>query len=291
MRADVLDAVRTFFRTRGYLEVETPVRVATPALEQHIDAEPSGQAWLRTSPELHMKRLLAGGLERIFQIGPCFRRGERGALHHPEYSMLEWYRTETDAEGIREETRDLLAFVAGRVLPEPVIVRHGAELRFDQPWEVLSVRDLFREQVGWDPHTAFDGERFDLDLVDCIEPRLPRRVPVALTGYPAERAGLARIRPGHPPVAERWELYLAGIEIANAYTELTDADEQERRFREWAEDRRAGGREVYPLDEPFLDALRRGLPACGGIALGIDRLVMLLTGADSLDAILPFRDS
>jgi lysyl-tRNA synthetase class 2 len=151
------------------------------------------------------------------------------------------------------------------------------------------VAEAFTRFAGWDPVAAFDADRFDRDLTEKVEPQLPREVPVVLSDYPAERAALARCRPDQPPVAERWELYLDGLEIANAYSELTDPEEHRRRFAEWAQKRRAHGRDVYPPDEAFMAALDAGLPPSAGIALGVDRLLMVLTDAHSLDDILPFR--
>jgi elongation factor P--(R)-beta-lysine ligase len=281
VRSEVSFAIRNFFHGRGYLEVETPVRLPAPALETHIDAEPSGDWFLRTSPEFHMKQMLADGYDKIFQIGPCFRRGERGDIHHPEYTMLEWYRTRTDYLGILEETKELLA---------------GLGVSADR-WHIISVSEAFQAHAGWnpcDPSVApgsFDHERFDLDLVDKVEPALPRDCPVVLKDYPIAAGAFARRKPGAHHLAERWELYLNGIEIANAYSELVDADEQIARLASIAEERKRLGKTVYPTDEAFIAALKSGLPACGGIALGIDRLVMVLAGATSLDEVMAFRDS
>ncbi len=274
LRSRTLLTLRHFFHSRGFIEVETPVRLPCPALETHIDAEPSGDWFLRTSPELHMKQLLAAGFERIFQIGPCFRRGERGERHHPEFTMLEWYRAGTDYLGILDDTKALLA-AAG--LPA-------------RPWEILPVSEAFQRWAGWDPAERYDAARFELDLVDKVEPALPRDRAVVLIDYPAEAAALSRRKPGSPHLAERWELYLNGIEIANSYSELTDPVEQRRRFEQAAHERAALDKPVYAMDEAFLAALEAGMPPCGGIALGIDRLAMVLAGATSLDAVIPFRE-
>ena len=251
----------------------------------------SESLYLRTSPELHMKRLLAEGVApALFQVGPCFRRGERGPRHHPEFTMLEWYRAPGDADAMLEDTRALLPFVANAALGRTVLRRAGREIALDQSWEILSVRDAFRRWAGWDPVEAWDEHRFDLDLVDRVEPALPVDRPVVLRDYPAAAAALARLNPADPRTAERWELYLGGIEIANAFTELTDAAEQRRRFEACARDRRARDKPVYPMDEPFLRALEHGLPPCGGIALGVDRLVMLLAEAETLSDVCAFLE-
>jgi lysyl-tRNA synthetase class 2 len=281
-RARLLHYLRGFFRARAFLEVETPVRVAVPALEQHIDAIPADGAHLRTSPEFHLKRLLAAGYPRLFQIGPCFRRREFGRLHHPEYTMLEWYRAPGDYRAVLADLTELLA---GWAAEEADVPAHLAA-----PPEVIEVAEAFRRWAGWDPVAAFDEDRFDLDLVDKVEPTLPRDRPVVLIHYPQACAALARCRPEPPHAAERWELYLDGVEIANAYSELTDAAEQRRRFAAWGDWRARQGKPVYPLDEAFLDALPH-LPPCGGIALGVDRLAMVLHGARELDAVLAFREA
>lgn len=279
IRSETLFAIRRFFHGRGYLEVETPVRLPAPALETHIDAEPSGDWFLRTSPEFHMKRMLAEGHDKIFQIGPCFRRGERGDIHHPEYTMLEWYRTGTDYLGILQETKELLAGVGVSA----------------NEWQIMTVSEAFQRHAGWDPSDpsdrsgSFDHARFDLDLVDKVEPSLPKDRPVVLIDYPIAAGAFARSKPGAPHLAERWELYLNGIEIANAYSELIDADEQIARLANIAQERKRLGKPVYPADEAFIAALKSGLPPCGGIALGIDRLIMVLTGATTLDQVITFR--
>ena len=284
LRAEVLRGIRAFFEAGGYLEVETPVRVRTPALEEHIDAEPSGDHWLRTSPELHMKRLVCAGYERIFQIGPCFRRGERGARHLPEYTMLEWYRTGVESADLRVETLDLLRAVAHRI-------QKPQAAGLDREPLVISVSEAFRQQAGWDPVEQFDADRFDLDMVEQVEPWIVERAgPVFLVDFPAERAALARLRPENPKTADRWELYLGGMELANAYTELTDAAEQRSRFEACASLRSREGREVYLLDEDFLGALKDGMPACAGIALGMDRLMMVLGGRDGIDDVVAFPE-
>lgn len=274
LRDAMMRRIRAFFYAHEFTEVETPIRLETPCMELHIDAEPSGDHFLRTSPEIFHKRLLAQGHERIFEVGKCFRRGERGPLHHPEYTMLEWYRTHTDYLGILGDAKALLA----AVWPE-----------CSSEWMLLRVSDAYRKYAGWDPVGSYDEDRFDIDLVEKIEPAIKDiGGPVVLIDYPVEAAALSRRKPDNPLVAERWELYIDGIELANAYSELVDPVEQLCRFEECAEQRRALGREVYLIDEDFLRALKK-MPPSGGVALGVDRLLMLIAGADSLDAVLPFR--
>jgi len=290
LRSRVLGAIRRFFTDRGFVEVETPVRLPAPALELHIDAEPAGNHFLRTSPELHMKRLLAAGYPRVFQMGPCFRAGERGRIHNPEYTMLEWYRAEADYTDALVDTKALLAFVAEKAGTGTTLFCQGETIELMPIWERMTVADAFTRFAGWDPTAQFDADRFDLDLVQRVEPNLPRTCPVVLADYPAECAALARLKNSDPSVAERWELYIGGLEIANAFSELVDTREQRRRFETCARQRQALGRPVYPLDDAFLAALAHGMPPAAGVALGVDRLVMLLANLDSLDHVLPFRN-
>ena len=264
-RARVLRAIRAFFDARGFTEVETPVRIPAPAPEPHIDCPPSGNWFLRASPELQMKKLLAAGMERIYQIGPCFRAGEKGRRHSPEFTMLEWYRANADYSQIAVDAEELLV---------EVLTRDHADV------QRITVREAYLRWAGWDPVETWDQDRFDFDMATKIEPNLPKE-PLFLTDYPAPAASLARLKADDPRVAERWELYVDGIELANAFTELIDPVEQRRRFELAREERRALGEADYPLDEEFLGALAR-MPPSGGVALGVDRLVMLACGASSI---------
>ncbi len=287
-RAQVLRAVRATLDGLGFVEVETPVRIPAPANEPHIEAPPSGRAFLRASPELQMKRLLCDGHDRIYQIGPCFRSGERGARHNPEFTMLEWYRVDAGSEDVLRDCEVLLAGAA-RALHGGTRFRRGARtLDVATPWTELTVRDAFRRVAGWDPVEAFDAERFDLDLALKVEPALPRERPCVLRGYPAPAAALARLLPGDPRVADRWEVYLDGMELCNAFGELTDPQEQRARFEAAAAARRAEGAVAYPLDEAFLEALCRGMPPSGGAALGIDRLCMALLDCPDIAGVRSF---
>jgi lysyl-tRNA synthetase class 2 len=202
--------------------------------------------------------------------------------------MLEWYRASAGYLDVLADTRTLLRDVARETLGRPESRFRGETIGLEEPWHILPVRDAFRNAAGWDPFETFDADRFDIDLVEKVEPALPRDRPTVLLDYPPPLAALSRCRAGIPPVAERWELYVGGIELANAFGELTDPAEQRRRFEECAEARRQIGKPVYPMDEAFLAALDRGLPDCAGVALGIDRLVMLLADADSVADVQAF---
>jgi len=269
--------------------VETPVRVLAPAAETHIDAQPSGEYYLRTSPELHMKRLLAAGSERIYQMGPCFRKNECGKLHHPEFTLLEWYRANSDYSEILADTKSLILHIAKEVCGGTEISYQGQSVDLLH-WERMTVDDAFLVHAGWSPVLDYDANRFDLDLVEKVEPALPNEVPVILTDYPIEAAALSRRKPSDFRVAERWELYIAGLELANAYSELTDAAEQASRFEVCRQRRAAAGKDVYPVDHEFLQALQSGLPPSSGIALGVDRMVMLFADAADLDDVIAFRE-
>jgi len=286
LRSHLLAAIRGFFRQHGFIEVETPVRLPAPALERYIDAIPAGDWYLRTSPELHMKRLLADGIAPVFQMGPCFRAGEHGTRHRTEFTMLEWYRAGADYLDILADTEKLVRHVARALRDSGGIPTGGVDV--DAPWQQLAVSEAYQRYADWDPVAAFDADRFDLDMVNRVEPALPRDRGIVLIGYPAEVAALARRCPADARVAERWELYLGGLEIANAFSELTDPDEQRQRFEACALERAAAGAEVYPLDRAFLAALEQGLPPCGGIALGVDRLLMALTGTAEIGDVIAF---
>ena len=273
VRAAVLRDVRAFFDARDFVEVETPVRVPAPAPEPHIDCPASGTWFLRASPELQMKKLLASGMERIWQMGPCFREGERGRRHNPEFTMLEWYRAHADYLDILADMEELVREVLTHASASPVRITSA-------PFRRVMVRDAYRDYAGWDPFATWDQDRFDFDMATKIEPNLPRE-PTFLMDYPPQAASLSRLR---GDVAERWELYVDGMELANAFTELTDAMEQRRRFEAAREERRHLGEADYPLDEDFLRLLQF-MPPSGGVALGVDRLVMLAAGAQSIDEV------
>jgi len=290
-RARILAAVRGWFAGRGFLEVETPVRIAAPAPERHIDAVPSGGRFLVTSPELQMKRLLAAGYERVFQICRCFRGAERGPSHLPEFTMLEWYRAGGGIDDLMRDCEELLtsaARAAGWGFPPAGPA--GKRVDLVPPWQRVDVVEAFERHAGWRPGSRPDPARFDVDLVDKVEPALPADRPVFLVGYPASLASLARIDPARPDRALRFELYAGGLELANGFDELTDPAEQRRRFEEDEAWRRAAGKPPYPADGRFLAALDGGMPASAGIALGFDRLVMLLTAAATIDDVVAFPE-
>ena len=285
-RALVLQLIRAFFAGQGFLEVDTPVRVAEVAPEEHITPFRSEGWWLSTSPELHMKRLLAAGYERIFQIARCFRKGEAGRHHNPEFTMLEWYRAGGDVQQMMWDTEALTLSIAQRLGLGAETEFNGRQIDLRAPWLRVTVRDAFRTAAGWDPIASPDALRFDVDLATRVIPTLEAGRPVILEGYPAAMASLARLKPDDPAVAERAEVFVGGLEIANAYTELNDPREQRARFEAEAARIRDQGREAS-LPGRFLEAIET-LPACGGIALGVDRLVMLMCGTDAIEDVIAF---
>lgn len=289
-RSQIIQAIRNFFQDGDFIEVDTPVRIPAPAPEFQIDAEPSGERFLITSPELQMKRLLQAGYSPIFQLCRCFRRHERGERHLPEFTMLEWYRLDGDTRTLMRDTEALVNAVASRIGQYPTLMFQGTPIDLSPPFEVIEVQDAFLRYAGWRPGSSPDPDRFDFDLVDKVEPSLPPDRPVFLTGYPASLASLARIDPENFERAERFELYAGGLELANGFAELTCPTEQRRRFEKESAQRKRAGKVDYPLDEHFLSALEAGLSPCAGIALGVDRLVMLLLDCSCIDDVVAFPE-
>ena len=274
-RSEIIRKIRAFFDERGFVEVTTPVRIAAPAPEPHIDCPPSGDAYLRASPELQMKKLLAAGMDRIYQIGPCFREGEFGTRHNPEFTMIEWYRREADYRDIYRDMTELLEGLGGAAGE----AHGGTGVDSGTVFRELKVRDAYLRFAGWDPWTDWDQDRFDYDMATKIEPNLGEGY-VSLWDYPPQAASLAVVRDG---VAERWELYLNGIELANCFTELCDGPEQRRRFLAAKEERKALGESDYPIDEEFLELVPL-MKSASGVALGVDRLVAALLGESDIHA-------
>lgn len=288
VRAQIMNALRLHFRGQGFMEVETPCRIPSPAPERHIDLEPSGSWFLMASPELQMKRLVAAGYDRVFQICRCFRAGEQGMRHQPEFTMLEWYRTGAGLEELMADCEALVCACAESLGVGSVLRYQGALIDIRRPWPRLAVGEAYERFAGWRPGADPDPDRFDLDMVDKVEPSLPSERPCFLHDYPAAMASLARLRPDDPAVAERVELYIGGLELGNGFVELVDAAEQRSRFEQESAFRQRHGKPSWPLDEKFLAALERGMPPCAGLALGLDRLVMLLCNAATIDEVVAF---
>jgi len=304
LRARLNAAIRGFFARREVLEVETPVLSLAGNTEPNIASfslEFSGRTngaprtrWLRTSPEHALKRLLAGGIGDCYELGRVFRDGEAGGRHNPEFTMLEWYRVGWDHQRLIEEVAELINAALA-------LVERHARL------ERIAWRDLYRERLAIDPITASDGELqralgdvridpegltrddwLDLLLTHRLQPGFAGDTMLAVFDYPASQAALARLRPGDPPLAERFELYLGPLELANGYHELIDPDEQRARFERDLSVRDSRGSVAPPIDERLLSAMRSGLPPCAGVALGIDRLLMAMLGSTRIADVLAF---
>jgi elongation factor P--(R)-beta-lysine ligase len=321
-RGRILGAVRSFFAARNYIEVDTPALQASPGLEPHLRAfktrlyDPrdsrTAERYLHTSPEFAMKKLLVAGMPRIWQLAHVFRDGERSATHHPEFAMLEWYRVGATYYDLMDECEALVSACQEAAGAEALVWR-GQTADAQRPWQRLSVADSFKECCGIDllasaldplapdlgrlataahhlgiaPHPGDDWEAlFFRIFLERIEPTLGVGAPTILYDYPLSMAALSRRSPTDPRVAERFEVYVCGLELANAFGELTDPSEQRRRFVADQAKKQALHGETYPIDEDFLAALDHGLPPCAGIALGFDRLVMLATGAEDIEDVL-----
>jgi len=268
--------------------VETPVRIPANAPEEHIDPVFALPWQLQTSPEICMKRLLCRGYERIFQISRCWRADERGSRHLTEFTMLEWYRSNADYDDLMADCNGLLAMIASVCMPDGLFRHKTDTINPNAPWLRISVQEAFLRFAGVDALTALQKGLFDDLLTDLVEPALAKfEVPVLLVDYPRQLAALARIKPDNPLFAERFELYLAGVELANGFSELTDPDEQRFRFIECNQKRVSAGKQPLPLPEKFL-AEMSAMPPAAGIALGIDRLVMLTIGAKTIDYVVAF---
>ena len=304
LRARLNAAIRGFFARRDVLEVETPVLSQAGNTEPNIASfslEFSGRTngaprtrWLRTSPEYALKRLLAAGIGDCYELGRVFRDGEAGARHNPEFTMLEWYRVGWDHQRLIDEVAELINAALA------LVDRHAT-------LERIAWRDLYRERLAIDPVTANDGELqralgdvrvdpqgltrddwLDLLLTHRLQPGFADDTMLAVFDYPASQAALARLRPGDPPLAERFELYLGPLELANGYHELIDPDEQRARFERDVSMREARGSVAPPIDERLLSAMRSGLPPSAGVALGIDRLLMAMLGSTRIADVLAF---
>ena len=283
-RARAFSSVRSFFGTRGFVEVDTPLLVASPGLDLHLDAVEADGGFLITSPEYQMKRLLSGGVPRLFQVSHVFRRGELGTLHNPEFTMLEWYRAFAGVEEVMRDTEELVADLF-RTLGGSVVT---------SPFPRMTVCEAFG-RFGSVAESAFfsmaanDQDAYFRILVERVEPALGSLAdPIFLVDYPILQASLARAKPGDPRVCERFELYMGGIELCNGFGELTDAAEQRRRLLADQTTRAAIGKPVYPIDERFLSALEEGMPPSAGNALGLDRLVALCLGESRIARVMPF---
>ncbi|MBS0456248.1 MAG: EF-P lysine aminoacylase GenX [Proteobacteria bacterium] len=304
LRARLYATIREFFAQRGVLEVETPIlsRAGNTDLHiesfqtdfaGHVDAGPR-QRWLRTSPEYPLKRLLAAGSGDCYELGRVFRNGEAGRAHNPEFTLLEWYRVGWDHRRLMRETAELaqaaLALVGRSASVREITYRElfVAALGIDPLRADAAQLRAPLAAIAIDPHGLTRDDWLDLLLTHRIQPHFAADELLLIHDYPASQCALAKIRPDEPPVAERFELYLGPVELANGYHELTDASEQRARFERDRALRASRGAVIPPLDENLLAALAHGLPACAGVALGVDRLLAVLLGVEALHAVIAF---
>jgi len=285
-RAEILDLTRRFFFERGYLEVETPSLAPCPIPEAYIEPISTECGCLLPSPELYMKPLLAAGYGDIFQICHAFRKGEKGARHREEFTLLEYYRVGTNYLELATETESLVLSLIKPIKDSPKIQYQGKEIDLTPPWPRLTVREAFMSTCGWDPLNVYDDdERFDFELATRVA-SLSNERPLILYDFPGRMASLARLKQCDPIVAERTEIFIGGLELANIFSELTDLLEQRQRFQHELAIAQAHRKDAA-IPEEFLGALAK-LPEAAGGALGIDRLVMLLCDARSINDVTAF---
>ncbi|KKU07489.1 MAG: tRNA synthetase class II (D K and N) [Candidatus Magasanikbacteria bacterium GW2011_GWA2_45_39] len=327
-RASVLKELRVFFSRENFLEVDTPLLVQTPGLEPYLNPlevkfltnrQTLVPAHLITSPEFALKKLLAAGFERVFQLNKCWRGGEPyGGTHNPEFTMIEWYRANSDYQQLMSDCEQLVHSVhqavcdANNVPYDGWLTYRGRKINLSAPWKKLSVKDAWNQYTKLNldemlttermaetvramgltvaPDDEFDDLFFKIFLT-YIEPQLQKDIPLILYDYPIQLAALARAKQEDPRYAERFELYIGGIEIGNGYSELVDANIQQQRFEIDQAKRRQLGKNVYTIDTDFIDALKSGIPPSAGYSIGVDRLVMLFTDAASIDDVIYFPAS
>jgi lysyl-tRNA synthetase class 2 len=333
VREAVIDAIRAHFKSEGFLEVDTPLLVASPGTEVYLEvfetqlrlsAHEPLRGFLTTSPELNMKKLLAGGSGSIFQICKSFRNGEGlGERHNPEFMILEWYRVDADYTDVMRDCEEMLhaifAYLADKKLLSkgskyseagaPILSFHGKEYDLGMPWERISIAEAFEKYAGVGVDEMLDEARivqrarekgyavteqttweeaYNQIMLNEIEPHLGEDRPTILYDYPASQAALSKRKASDPRFAERFEFYLAGLELGNAFSELTDGFEQEERMRADLLERKKLGKVEYAMDTDFIDALKSSMPETGGIAVGVDRLIMLFADAPSVRDTLGF---
>jgi lysyl-tRNA synthetase class 2 len=287
LRAKLIQSIRHFFIQQDFLEVETPLRLPAPAPEEHIEAISSGDWFLQTSPELCMKRLLAANFPRIFQISKCFRAAERGSKHLPEFTLLEWSVAQFDYNQLMDQCEAMLIRAFKDMGHTQNITWQDTKISLASPWERLRVADAFSRYTPISLQDALHEDKFDEIMVEYIEPRLGIDRPTFIYDYPAKLAALAKIKKIDSTVAERFELYIGGLELANGFSELTDTREQRQRFEKAQAARAAKNWARYSMPEKFLTALQT-LPESAGIALGIDRLAMILADTATIDEVVTF---
>lgn len=291
IRSRILNLIREFFYKNGFLEIETPILIPSPGTELHLNAFECEGLYLSTSPEYQMKRLLASGFEKIFQIAKCFRKGERGKTHLPEYTMLEWYEIGGDYKRVMTITEELIVYIAKKLNKYPTITYQGETIELTLPWLRLTMEECFQRFANCELPIQPDHNWFYSILLEKVEPKLKRlNKPVFIYNWPINMASLAKIKKREDGVlrAERVELYIGGLELCNGFTELTDSKEQKERCLKDIEERKRENKPIYPLDQKFITSLDFIKGECCGNALGVDRLVMLFTDSPTIDLVVSF---
>ncbi len=317
LRSRIVDLIRGFFKNKGFLEVETPILVKSPGMEPYLDPfstyvydvkAKKYKAYLITSPEYSMKKLIAGGFDKIFQITKSFRNRECfGGLHNPEFTLLEWYQVGIDYNDLILQTIDLLKFICKKLFKSTKFSYQGYNIDLED-YKVYTVKQVFKDFIGLDLDELLNKKKmqevfckfydcsiemswddmFYKFILDKVEPNLPKDKLIVLKDFPFYQASLARLKTDNKNYAERFEIFISGIELCNGFSELTDYKEQERRLKLERRVRKDLGKEVYDIDLDFIQALKSGLPDCAGNALGVDRLVMLFTNAKTIQDVLFF---
>jgi lysyl-tRNA synthetase class 2 len=278
-RAKIISAIRSFFESENFVEVETPLRTNAPLPEQNIDAIKCGDFYLATSPEPYMKRLVAGGMDKIFQITKCFRSGEKGKKHNVEFTMLEWYRKDADYFNLIDDVKRLLNYVCDKIKAD----------RIFSDWEIVSLDDIWENFTGRKLDDIPDAFYFDKTMVEKIEPGLNENHPVVITDFPAVFSPMCKPKDDNPHRAERLEIYFKNIELGNGCTEQINKERQIKRLRDEQQARKQMGKDVYPWSAEFVDSLD-SMPPTAGMAIGIDRLIMILCDKESIEDVLTFTE-
>jgi len=317
-RAKILQTIREFFSNNHFLEVEVPILTPYPTLDTNIismetrftyENKTSKHLFLHTSPEHSMKKLLAAGIDRIYYLGKVFRSQELTPLHNPEFTMLEWYRTQADYRDIQEDTKNLIQTIAQKVFKIEHFIYNNHTIELSSPWLKKTIQELFQEKVHIDLNRCQDENSFKREIkrrgiefhpeddwetlffrvfIDHIEKGLGIPKPLFIEDYPMRMSQMAILKKSDPNYAERTELYIGGLEIANGYSELTDPEEQLHRFQNEQKKKESGGSAHYPIDRQLISALKLGIPRSAGIALGIDRLIMFFLNKRDIQDVLLF---
>ena len=301
-RAEIKDLIRQFFKEKGFLEVQTPILVKGMSTEPYLDPikveffdekNKKYQGYLITSPEYSLKKLLSQGFTNIFEITKAFRQKEAfGGWHNPEFTILEWYRTKADYRDVMKDTEELVNFLVQQLYHREYFYFQNRKIDVSLPWPSMTIKQAFKKWAGIQIDQKKKIRNFDdwfyLVFLNQIEPNLPKNGPLILYDYPLPQAALAKRKSQKSFYAERFEVYLGGVELCNAFSELTHPKEQEQRLKKEQNIRKKLKKEVIPIDKTFLEALKSGLPKTSGNALGIDRLEMLLLDVKDINDLLTF---